>query len=279
MKYLALIAFVFLLIIFTIGLYKLFTLHKKSSQAWLNYATKTTADKKSGVFTAIDKTGATIYLEWRIINTRSHEFLATTKELSDFMVQNWTPIEVDYLKAYPEDVMEKEHLQAFRPLFAQGIEHVDWQKVSALMGTMIKGFVEADPKDFFGEHDISIFVIAKDKATNTRLGFIQYLVKQEYPYGTINLGNLAVDQTARNRGLGKILTSSIYKLLTKTERIFLYTRTTNVVAQKAYMAYGFKVSKKPITDPIFAHGWFMMEYKTDESDIMQKEAIKLFLVN
>lgn len=256
------------------AIYKLFVAQKKTSQAWLHYATKANSTK-AGTFIATDKTSDAINLEWRIMNARSPELLATMKELGDFMAQNWTAVEVNYLRAHPEEVTQQEHLQAFRPLFERGIEQVDWQKVNVLMSSMIKSMVEIDPKDFFGEHDISIFVFAKDPSTNKLLGFIQYLVKQDYPYGTVNLGNLAVDETARNRGLGKLLTSTIFKLLPKTERIFLFTRPTNTTAQSAYKAYGFKISKQLITDPIFAHGWLMMEYKVHESAILQNAAKKL----
>ena len=259
----------------TIGLLIVFKHNSKTTNAWLKYVETTAAADSSGILTATDKTGTKVLLEWKIMNARSTELLTTMKTLSDFMVRTWTPIEVDYLKAHPEEVMEKDHLKSFRPLFASGIEHVNWQEVDSLMAQLIKSMIETDPKDFFGEHDTSIFVIAKDKATNEQLGFVQYLVKEEYPYGTVNLGNLAVEEKARNRGLGKLLTSSIFKLLPKTERIFLYTRTTNEVAQKAYSAYGFKLSEKPISDPIFAKGWLMFDYSSKESDILQRAAQKL----
>lgn len=246
--------------------------HKKSSKEWLNYTESKIA---TGVFTAQDKTGASIDLEWNIMHARSQELLTTMKTLSNFMATTWAPIEVDYLKAHLDEVAEKEYLQIFRPLFAQGIEQVNWQNVNTTMYAVIKNMVETDPKDFFGKHDISIFVFAKDRTTHAFLGFIQYLVKGDYPYGTVNLGNLAVEQTARNRGLGKLLTSSIFMLLQETERIFLYTRPTNKTAQAAYKAYGFKTNETPIADPIFAHGWLMMEYTSKESDILQKESLKL----
>jgi hypothetical protein len=75
--------------------------------------------------------------------------------------------------------------------------------------------------------------------------------------------------------LGKLLTGSLFKLLPEAQRIFLYTRPTNDVAQQAYRSYGFKVNEKPITDPIFAKGWLMFEYQADQSDILQKESQKL----
>lgn len=275
MKFMSSTSLIVIGLFLTIGLLIMFKHDRKTTNAWLKYVETTAAVQPSGILTATDKTGTEILLEWKIMNARSTELLTTMKNLSEFMVRTWTPIEVDYLKAHPEEVMEKDHLKYFRPLFASGIEHVNWREVGSLMAQLIKSMIETDPKDFFGEHDVSIFVVAKDKATNEQLGFVQYLVKQEYPYGTVNLGNLAVEEKARNRGLGKLLASSIFKLLPKTERIFLYTRTTNEVAQKAYSAYGFKLSKKPITDQIFAKGWLMFEYDSKESDILQKTAHKL----
>ena len=242
---------------------------------WIDYVEKITANKKSGTFSATDKTGAPITLEWKIMNARSQEHAQTLKSLSDFMVQTWVPIEVDYYKAHPEEIMSSEHLKSFRPLFEQVIEKIDWPQVNLEMAQLIKSMLEADPKDFFGEHDKTIFVMAYDKTTNARLGFVQYLIKQDYPSGTVNLGNLAVDQEARNRGFGKLLTSTIFTLLPETKRIFLYTRPTNTVAQKAYYAYGFTLNQQPIKDPIFAKGWLMMEYDAKNTDILQREAQKI----
>lgn len=255
-----------------VGSFVYFRLYQSS---WLDQVIQITTNKRAGIMTATDKSGIPIVLEWQIMNAWAPALLVTMQDLSAFMVKTWVPIELDYLKANPGEVMRNEYLKPLQPLFAHGIEHVDWQKAGVLMGQFIKSAVESDPKGFFGEHDLSIFVIAKDKVTGNRLGFIQFLIKQEYPYGTVNLGNLAVDESARNRGLGKLLVSSLFKLLPATKNVFLYTRPSNIVAQKAYLAYGFKRDERPIADPMFAHGWLRMEYNASQSDTLQKKSQKL----
>lgn len=255
------------------GVYVFFT-HKNTSapSPWLK---KMATYQKEGRFTSVDSKGTPILLEWHSVNTWSPEFIEISKSLNDVWVTQLTPVEVDYYKTHTEEIMTSEHLQSFRPLLVQGIEHVDWQKFSATMAELLRDFCEADLKAFFGEHDMSIFVKVSDQGTHKLLGAIQYIIKQSFPYGTVNLGNLAIVESARNRGLGKLLTSSLFKILPETTTIFLYTRTTNEIAQKAYSSYGFKQNQEPITDPIFAKGWLMMEYSTKESGILQNVANNL----
>lgn len=84
---------------------------------------------------------------------------------------------------------------------------------------------------------------------------------------------LCVKPSEQNRGLGKLLMSSIFKIAPDIRRIFLCTRPTNVNALKAYQAWGFVPDLQPIPEASLnmAH-WEFMEYKAEQSDMLQKLA-------
>lgn len=240
---------------------------------WLAKINKNFAEHQSGSFLDVDKLGNSVSFEWNFVNAWSPEFFEISKGLASFIAQTWTPIEIDYLKAYPA---EAEKNPAIKQFFSHGIQNVDWKQVEASMAQFLKEMMESDPRksDFWGRYDSSFFVIAKEKETGNMLGFIQFLFKNSYPYGSVNLANLSVDEKSRNRGLGKLLTSSLYKLLPQTKRIFLYVRPSNKTAQAAYHAYGFVRDLDPIADPMFADMW-PFEYTSSQKNILQEKASRL----
>jgi RimJ/RimL family protein N-acetyltransferase len=254
------------------------TKHKTDSyeepmSPWLASINKNLANRQSGSFTGVDKSGTSVIFEWSFVNARSPKFFEISKSLADFIALTWTPIEVDYLKANPS---EAEKNPAIKQFFANGIQNVDWQQVETSMAQFLKEMMESDPckSPFWRHHDSSLFVIAKEKETGNMLGFIQFIFKNSYPQGSVNLGNLGVASEARNRGLGKLFTSLLYKLLPQTERIFLYVRPTNKAAQAAYLAYGFVHNQNPVADPMFADMW-LFEYISSQKDILQEAATRL----
>jgi GNAT superfamily N-acetyltransferase len=85
--------------------------------------------------------------------------------------------------------------------------------------------------------------------------------------------SFAVDPEYQNRGLGKLLTSLIFKINTNIKRIFLCTRVTNNIALNAYKNWGFTLDSNPILDHTFnLEHWTFLEYKIDKTNILQKIA-------
>lgn len=240
-------------------------------------------EQKSGHFLAHDKQGVAVVLEWHKTNIVQADFAANMKNAWAFARDAYVPVEMDFLKAFPEVVGAEPYFTPFVPLFAEGVEHVDWDAAEKTMETILKGHFVFDPAQFpqqviemFGQ-DTSFFVAVKDQATDIMLGFITFLMRNNYVAGDIKVMSLAVSVDHQNRGLGKLLMSSIFKIVPDIKRIFLCTRVTNVVALNAYRSWGFTIDKSPILDHAFnMNHWTFMEYKVDQSDILQK-MVKTFV--
>ncbi|MFH1254521.1 MAG: GNAT family N-acetyltransferase, partial [bacterium] len=128
------------------------------------------------------------------------------------------------------------------------------------------------------------FISVKNEKTGGLLGFVSFLIIPEYAVGDVKCIALAVKPEEQNRGLGKLLMSSIYKIIPDLKRIFLCTRTTNIIAQKAYYNWGFvKYLVDVDINPVFEehdytfnlNHWIFMEYKTDQAMYLQKTAATL----
>jgi GNAT superfamily N-acetyltransferase len=241
-----------------------------------------TEPKKSGSFLATDKLGLPLVIEWQKTSIVSTDFAAAMREMWSFARDAYTPVEMKFLKAFPEVVGAEPYFKPFEQLFADGITNVDWDAATKTMESILQGHFVFDPAQF-PEQVVAMFaqdscyiVIAKDQTTGTPLGFITFLMRASYPTGNVKVMSLAVATTHQNRGLGKLLMSSICKIAPNIKRIFLCTRVTNTSALQAYRSWGFVTDEKPILDHPFnlAH-WSFMEYKTEQSDILQKIAATL----
>lgn len=241
-----------------------------------------TATTNFGSFLTTDKLGSSIILEWKKTTIVSTDFADAMKAMWSFARDAYTPVEMQFLKTFPEVVGTEPYFKPFEPLFANGIDNVDWNAATKIMESILQNHFIFDPTQFPQEmiaassQDICFVVIAKDAATNQPLGFITFLMRHSYPRGEIKVMSFAVAATHQNRGLGKLLMSSIYKIDPTIKRIFLCTRVTNSNALQAYRSWGFVTDEKPILDHPFnlAH-WSFMEYKTEQSDILQNTATML----
>jgi GNAT superfamily N-acetyltransferase len=239
-------------------------------------------EQKSGSFFVQDKNGAAVVLEWHKTNIVSPDFAALMKDAWTFARDAYVPVEMDFLKAFPEVVGTEPYFAPFEPLFREGIAHVDWNAAEKIMETILKGHFVFDPAQFpqhvvemFGK-DISIVVAVKEQSTGKMFGFITFLIRANYAAGNVKVMSFAVDVAHQKRGLGKLLMSSIFKIVSDINRIFLCTRVTNTVALNAYRSWGFMIDEKPVLDHAFnLQHWTFMEYKTDHSDILQQAAERL----
>ena len=236
-------------------------------------------EQKSGHFTAHDKNGAMVVLEWHKTNIVSPDFAALMKDAWVFARNAYVPVEMDFLKAFPEVVDTEPYFAPFQPLFRDGAAHVDWNAAEKIMETILQGHFIFDPAQFspqvievFGK-DTSIVVTVKEQSTDKMLGFIAFLIRANYPVGDVKVMSFAVDVAHQKRGLGKLLMSSIFKIIPDVKRIFLCTRVTNTIALNAYRSWGFVIDEKPILDHAFnLNHWTFMEYKIDQSNVLQKVA-------
>ena len=76
-------------------------------------------------------------------------------------------------------------------------------------------------------------------------------------------------RSAQNRGLEKLLMSSIFKLRPNAQRIFLHTRSTNQRAIELYEEWGFVQCAGKLPH------WTDVEYLVEQSSIVQQTSATL----
>jgi ribosomal protein S18 acetylase RimI-like enzyme len=230
---------------------------------WLTFIHQT-MPTNAGTFSAQDAKNASILVEWEKIEGKSPRLSEKVKEVSDILAQAYTKQELDFARKNPDAVPNEYFLKVLAPLFAEGIEKVDWQNAEVQLSHMFKQlFTTTDFAQYAGEHDISIFVVAKDQGSNAIMGVNQILITPEFPYGTVKSAYFGVAQAAYGRGLEKLLMGSIFKLIPTASRIFMHTRTTNEALISLYQSWGFTQFPGPMPH------WIDLEYLAEKSDFLQ----------
>ncbi len=260
---------------------------KLDSTAKTNFVSVTNL---SGKFLANDKSGKQVVLEWINTDMASLEYEKVMKSVWDIACPTYTKVEVDFLRVHPEVVGKEDYFKPFEPLFKDGIQNVNWSLVEEKMQEILKPvFVfdvsafDEDLKNKFSSAE-HFFVSVRNEKAGGLLGFASFLIIPEYAAGDVKCIALAVKPEEQNRGLGKLLMSSIYRIISDLKRIFLCTRTTNIIAQKAYYNWGFVKywTNDGVTQVFEEHDytfdlnhWIFMEYKLEQSDKLQKVAATL----
>ena len=225
-----------------------------------------------------DKNGTSIVLEWFKTTFLDPSFADGMKQAWEVARPAYVPVEMQFLKAFPEVVGKEPYFKAFEPLFTNGTEQVDWAAAETIMTNILKGHFVFDPTMFneamvkaYGQ-DGCIMVTAKNSA-GALLGFATFMTRATYPAHTVKVMALGVAPEHQKRGLGKVLMSSIFKILPATSNLFLCTRATNNTALAAYKAWGFAPDANPIMDHAFnlAH-WTFLKYNPTEVTILQTVA-------
>ncbi len=242
--------------------------NKTTSSQWILDAKEML--KTQGEFSSKDMLGNSIILEWEKIDSASPHLPEKIKSVSDVLIPTYTQMEMQFTRKHPEAVHQEHFLKSLEPLFKDGIEKVDWDSAEKQVSTTIEQFFTTTDfaKHASGE-DIHLFIIAKDEKTKQLLGVIQFLITREFKYGHVKAAFFGVIPDAQERGLEKILMSSIFVALPTTKRIFLHTRVTNEDALSAYRGWGFSEFDSPMPY------WANMEYWTDKTDSLQETAKSL----
>lgn len=261
-----------------------YSVKNNTESSWLNSVKSIIADKKSGQYLTQDENNNSVAIEWHITNILSPELATFKKNVSDLSSQVTAAMEVELLHQRPEAIHTGGFLKACEPLFAQGPDLVDWQMVEKTLQAHIKQFYLMDMSQF-GQavismliNDIYFFASAKDQKTGNLLGFIMSSITPALPYGDIKIINIVVAPNAQATGLEKLLVSALYKSIPIIKRMFIITRPTNYMGLDAYEQCGFVQDNNPIQDPnhaIAMEHFVVLEYKTEQSDIIQISANRL----
>lgn len=253
------------------------TLFLSAQKTTLMIESTKTMSKKNNATTwqATLRNGKAITLSSQRTTLFAPEFAALNEEAWTIAKAAYVPVEMQFLKAFPQVVGALPYFTQFEDFFKNGIQNVDWQAAEAIMATILKGHFIFDPTQFgqamidaYGK-DTAYFIAARD-AQGTMLGFATFLQRANYPYGTIKVMSLAVDQAHQNKGIGKLLVASIFKAEPNITKLFLCTRVTNTQALGAYKKWGFVPDATPIMDHAFdlAH-WSFLTYDPAASSVLQ----------
>ncbi len=257
------------------------THENKSQAAWLDYLN---ALPKNKTFFAQDKQGNEVVLDATITKLLSPTFAAQLQSVWEIGVDAYLPVEMDFLKAFPEVVQQEPQFKQFESLFAQGTDSVDWDAVGQKMALQLKQHFVYDPATFSDQmkqmfaDDVAIFVSVKEKETQQILGLAAFSIRTNFNVGQIKVTHLAVGPMAQKRGLATLLMSSIFTIVPKVKSLFLCTRITNKPARQAYASWGFERDLNPKQDSHYTFNldhWIFMEYDADKTDTLQKIATTL----
>ncbi len=241
-------------------------------------------EQKSGFFTAQDKSGRVVVIEWHKTNIISQELATFKKKVSDLASKITATAETQFLQKHPEASSSGGFLRSCEPLFANEVQSVDWLQVEQTLQASITQFYLADISKFGTEiitmliNDVYYFASIKDQTTDQLLGFLMAAITPALPQGTIKLINLVIAAENRHQGLEMLLLSSIIRVLPDVMRIFTMIRPTNQNARIVFESCGFEEDKEPVQDPhhpIDEKYLLVLDYRTDRSDILQKMAQQL----
>lgn len=233
--------------------------------AWLSYINEISAEKKGGEFLTKDSTGSPIVLEWEKINPKTSRLSEKINLLCPLLIQAYLKIEIDFAQKHPEAIANEMFLKSLEPFFKEGLDNVDWNSAEEQLADVLKQFfTKTDWATYSKEKDVHFLIVARNKKTEEQLGTIQFIITQEYDYGTVKIGLYdGVMPKIKNHDIEKILLSSVFKLIPDTKRIFLHTRMTNSYGINSHQALGFSQFSGDLPN------WIDLEYLADNSDILQ----------
>lgn len=238
----------------------------------------------AGCFFTQDDSGRAIVIEWHKTNIVARELALFKREVSDLASQVTAASETQFLKSFPDAVSSGGFLKSCEPLFAQGVEHVDWIAVEQKLQESIKQFYLID-LSVFGQamidklmDDVYFFAMVRDQATSQLLGFVMSSITPALPKGDIKLINLVIAPHEQEKGLEALLFGSLVCTMPEVKRIFTPVRPTNNLVLQALNTCDFVEDKNPVQDPyhpIDSKQFVVLECRVDQSDIVQKTAERL----
>ncbi len=254
---------------------------------WINDITKKIPLGTSGKLKTKDKKNKDIILEWKLSHVKDPNFAKYMKDLRDIGVQGFVPVEVDFLKSNLNKNTHKEYCNKLErifdsspkandwKIFKKALDINDWDTVEEKMELIIEEFFLMDYSNF-GTSDLHLFVIIRDEKTNKVNGYAMFYVTPEYNYGDVKMTHLGVVPELRCQGIGRILMSSVLRIIPSVSRIFQNPRPSNKIAISAYVSCGFFIDKNPVFESYMnPDHWIYLEYKTGKSHKLQDIASTL----
>lgn len=237
---------------------------------WVDKAQKTLSNKKKNHYYCIDKFNNAVIIEWQLLKPHTLECKEAMKRTAPIVVEANKAAEVTLIKNIPEVIHDPFVSQQLEPLYLNGTPYVEWHVVEETLEKILLTFYKEELDNDLDDDDCLIVVTAKDHHSDAILGAIYFFIESEYDYGKVMVPILGILPTAQNRGLGKLLMSSIFKLLPQTKLITLIALMTNEHAHTVYITWGFKQFYDPTNRDPYS---FNFEYDAAHCDILQNVII------
>ncbi|MBS1987898.1 hypothetical protein JST56_02800 [Candidatus Dependentiae bacterium] len=104
-----------------------------------NHESRQKSEAPNSLLIAHDKLGDQVILEWKQTNLLAPDFAqAMSSVWEPISRQAYTPVEMQFLKAFPNVVTSEPYFKPFEALFKDGIEKVDWNAAELIMETILK---------------------------------------------------------------------------------------------------------------------------------------------
>ena len=241
---------------------------------WLAVIQKRAKEAPKGAVIVFDAQKKQVLIEWSLVQLVSAECLEIKKTLVDLGVAQTVPAELAFIKENPEAVETDGFLRACAPFFKQGVNAVDWNACAKSLGAALRTIYTSDISAFGEEiakrleHDMVLFVTAKDVVNDDLLGFVLCGVTPESALGDVKIISLVVDQYSHNQGVERLLLSGVLKALPAALRLFACVRPTNTDLIIEYQRCGFEeieLLSQDSNHPLDPSHWTLLAY-----DVMLK---------
>ncbi|EFB41685.1 GNAT family N-acetyltransferase [Parachlamydia acanthamoebae] len=224
-----------------------------------------------------DKTGEEILIELKQIDPQSTFLSEQFNEYSEILAEAYMPVEKQFAMQFPESIGKDMFLNTLEPLFKNGLSNVNWnfaeEKIRAILRLFFaEGFAKSMVvnKEVCAAYD-HLIVTAKNKETKAPLGIIYFFISKEQPQSNVRVPVFGIAPKNQNRGLGKLLMSSILNQFPETKKILLSTRITNEKALNAYRTWGFAETQNMM------EYWVNMECEIEKSPALKKATEPCFV--
>ncbi len=254
---------------------------QKTTADWLTIVKENSDFEIRGKYLAKDQTDVPVILEWKRVGIKSPELAEFKEEISKIASQTLAPIEMEFLRKYPEAVQQELFLKSCAPLLEKVTEAVDWTSVKKKIQSTIKEFYLLDLSSFGDEmikpllNDLYFIITIRNCDLEEPLGFAMFAVTPSLQFGNVKVINVVVVKCEQKRGLEQLLMSSIFNIIPDITRLFAFTRPTNEYGVKLHRDWGFTDDKSGFEDPnhkVNQEYMLQFEYETEKSDYLQKIA-------
>lgn len=181
--------------------------------------------------------GRRFVIEWDKLPALSEAYHKKMLEFADLGIAVFSEIEIEFLKAYPKAIEEDKGLAAFSGLEDPKLEEAMKAKLEKIFCTHPNQLSEQWQSAM---KDVYYHVVAiREENSKKVLGFVTFMSGGFIPENEFKITILAVDSSARRRGVASLLVNSLKKIGVKPKRVFASTRPSNATAISAYRKWGF----------------------------------------